>query len=153
MGYMMSMYLRLLLFIFLKEQATGTTEPATSKETQTVDLEPSTSPLREKKSAMTELFGGMFMTHHHEPSPKSVAKMAEEEMKLFTAVASIPLDADPLKWWKTHEHLYPHFAMLAQRYLAVPGTSVSREGVFHCWGHCHIKQICAVHKKCGHSSF
>ncbi|XP_056102446.1 E3 SUMO-protein ligase ZBED1-like [Rhinichthys klamathensis goyatoka] len=106
------------------EQATSTTEPATSIET--VDLEPSTSPPREKKSAMTELFGGMFMTHHHDSSPKSVAKLAEEEMKLYM-VDSIPLDADPLKWWKNHEHLYPHFARLAQRYLAVPGTSVPSE--------------------------
>lgn len=112
------------------EQAIGPTEPATSMESQTVDLEPSTSPPKEKKSAMTELFGGMFMTHHHEPNPKSVAKIAEEEMKLFTAVDSIPLDADPLKWWKAHEHEYPHLAMLARRYLAVPGTSVPSERVF-----------------------
>lgn len=91
------MYLRLLLFIFLKGQTIGTTEPATSMETKTENLEPSTSPPRERKSAMTELFGGMFMTHHNEPSPKSVAKMAGQEMKMFTTVDSIPLDADSLK--------------------------------------------------------
>ncbi|KAL0147577.1 hypothetical protein M9458_057134 [Cirrhinus mrigala] len=73
-------------------QATGTTEPATSIETQTVDLEPSTSPPQEKKSAMTELFGGLFMTHDHESSTKSVAKMAEEEMQFFRAVDCIPLE-------------------------------------------------------------
>lgn len=53
-----------------------------------------------------------------------------EEMPFFRAVDCIPLDADPLKWWKTHEHLYPHVGMLAQRYLAVPGTSVPSEKVF-----------------------
>jgi len=152
MGYMMSMYLRLFLFIFLKEQATGTTEPATS--TETVDLEPSASPPREKKSAMPEFFGGMFMTHHHDSSPKFVAKMAEEEMKLYMAVDSIPLDADPLKWWKNHEHLYPHFAMLAQRYLAVPGTSVPSERVFSTAGTLlHQADLCCPQKMWTLSSF
>ncbi len=70
------------------------------------------------------------MIHDHESSTKSVAKMAEEEMQFFWAMDCIPLDADPLKWWKTHEHLYPHFAMLARRYLSVPGTSVPNERVF-----------------------
>ncbi|KAL1250490.1 hypothetical protein QQF64_018286 [Cirrhinus molitorella] len=66
-------------------QATGTTEPATSIETQTVDLEPSTSSPQEKKSAMTELFGGLFMTNDQE----SVAKMTEEEVQFFRAVDCI----------------------------------------------------------------
>ncbi len=70
------------------------------------------------------------MIHDHESSTKSVAKMAEEEMQFFWAMDCIPLDADPLKWWQTHEHLYPHFAMLARRYLSVPGTSVPNERVF-----------------------
>ncbi|KAK0131543.1 Zinc finger BED domain-containing protein 1 [Merluccius polli] len=64
-----------------------------------------------------------------EQSTKSVTKMAEEEVNSFRAVDCTPLDADPLRWWKTHEHLYPHMAMLARRYLAVPGTSVPSESV------------------------
>lgn len=51
-------------------------------------------------------------------------------MNSFRAVDCIPLDADPLEWWKPHEPLYPHIAMLAQRHLAVPGTLVPSERVF-----------------------
>ncbi len=65
-----------------------------------------------------------------EQSTKFVVKMAEKEVNLFRAVDCISLDADPLKWWKTHEHLDSHIAMLACRYLAVPGTSVPSEKVF-----------------------
>lgn len=44
----------LLLFIFLQGRAAGTTEAATSVVTETVDLEPSTSPPPEKKPFMTQ---------------------------------------------------------------------------------------------------
>ncbi|KAJ8409522.1 hypothetical protein AAFF_G00229230 [Aldrovandia affinis] len=52
-----------------------------------------------------------------EPGTKSVAKIAEEEVISFRAVDSIPSDADPLEWWKTHGHIYPHIS--------------ERGGVFH----------------------
>jgi hypothetical protein len=48
----------------------------------------------------------------------------------YREVDCIPLDADPLTWWKTKELIYTHVAMLARRCLAVPGTSVTRERVF-----------------------
>ncbi|KAJ8399486.1 hypothetical protein AAFF_G00411980 [Aldrovandia affinis] len=48
-----------------------------------------------QQTAMAELFGELFMTQ--EPGSKSVAKIAEEEVILFKAVDSIPLDADPLE--------------------------------------------------------
>ncbi|KAK9528502.1 hypothetical protein VZT92_012656 [Zoarces viviparus] len=37
---------------------------------------------------------------------------------------------DPLVWWKSNECKYPHIAMMARRYLAVPGTLVPSERVF-----------------------
>lgn len=55
-------------------QTRGTTEAAASMETQTADLEPSTS--QEKKSAMTEVFGELFTTQ--KPVTKPVALTAEE---------------------------------------------------------------------------
>lgn len=64
-----------MLFIFLQGRAADTTEAATSVVTETVDLEPSTSPPPEKKPFMTQA-----------PSTKSVAIMAEEEVNVFRAV-------------------------------------------------------------------
>ena len=80
----------------------------------------------EKKSAVAELFGELFTTQ--EEGTKS--KVIEEEVTSYREVDCIPLDADPLIWWKTKELLYPHVAMLARCYLAVHGTSVPSERVF-----------------------
>lgn len=53
-----------------------------------------------------------------------------KEVDSFRAVDCVSLNADPLEWWKTPKHLHPHTAKLAQRYLAVPGTSVPSERVY-----------------------
>ncbi|XP_038831160.1 E3 SUMO-protein ligase ZBED1-like [Salvelinus namaycush] len=81
----------------------------------------------EKKSGMAELFGELFTTQ--EQGTKSKVKVIEE-VTSYRELDCIPLDADPLTWWKTKELIYPHVAMLARRYLAVPGTSVPSERVF-----------------------
>lgn len=75
---------------------------------------------------MAEVFGELFTTQ--EEGTKS--KVIEEEVTSYREVNCIPLDADPLTWWKTKELIYPHVAMLARRYLAVSGTSVPSERVF-----------------------
>lgn len=77
---------------------------------------------------MAELFGELFTTQ--EQGTKSKVKVIEDEVTSYRGVDCIPLDADPLTWWKTKELIYPHVAMLARRYLAVPGTSVPSERVF-----------------------
>ncbi|XP_031650430.1 probable Bax inhibitor 1 isoform X1 [Oncorhynchus kisutch] len=77
---------------------------------------------------MAELFGELFMTQ--EQGTKSKLKVIEEEVTSYREVDCIPLDADPLTWWKTKELIYPHVAMLARCYLAVLGTSVPSERVF-----------------------
>lgn len=117
------------MFIFPQDQAAGTTETATSAETQAANSSdsPSASP-PEKKSAMKELFGELFMSQ--EPRTRSAAEVAEEEINLYRLADCIPTDDDPLRWWKEHHSLYPHLSKLAQCYLVVPGTSVPSERVF-----------------------
>lgn len=51
------------------------------------------------------------------------------------ATGCISVDADPLAWWKCNELKYPCIAKMAQRYLAVPGTSLASERVFSIAGH------------------
>ncbi|XP_034562847.1 zinc finger BED domain-containing protein 4-like [Notolabrus celidotus] len=110
--------------------AAGTTEATTAAETQAADSSDSSSasPPEKKKSAMKELFGEWFMAQ--EPRTRSADEVAEEEMNLYRLADCIPTDGNPLRWWKKHHSSYPHLAMLAQPYLAVPGTSVPSERVF-----------------------
>ena len=44
------------------------------------------------------------------------------------------LDTDPLVWWKIQQTRFPGLAILARRYLCIPGTSVPSERVFSAAG-------------------
>ncbi|KAJ8341202.1 hypothetical protein SKAU_G00334930 [Synaphobranchus kaupii] len=81
----------------------------------------------QKKPAMEELFGETFAS---KDTGKTFANTIGEEVASYKAASGIPVDGDPLAWWKSNECKYPHIAMMARRYLAVPGTSVPSERVF-----------------------
>ncbi len=93
-------------------------EPAASEE--------SSPP--QKKSVMAELFGEFFTSE--KGTTKSLSQIIEEEVMSYRLTGCIPVDENPLAWWRSNEHKYPHIAKLAQHYLAVPGTSVPSERVF-----------------------
>ena len=85
-----------------------------------------TSP--QKKSAMEALFGETFAGK--DVTGKPFLDAMEEEVAYYRAANGIPVVGDPLNWWKTNEGKYPHVAMMAKCYLAVPGTSVPSDRVF-----------------------
>ncbi|KAK0145655.1 Zinc finger BED domain-containing protein 1 [Merluccius polli] len=87
-----------------------------------------TSP-PQKESAMEELFGETFAGKGG-TGKKLFADAIEEEVAYYQAASGIQVDGDPLNWWKINECRYPHVAMMARCYLAVPGTSVPSERVF-----------------------
>jgi len=80
----------------------------------------------------------------------------QEELTSYLQQAPLPLlerstdDAsrtqhtDPLVWWSTHQHNYPHLAKLAKRFLAVTSTSVPSERVFSRGGSIVSKKRCAL---------
>lgn len=37
---------------------------------------------------------------------------------------------DPLLWWKSNGHRFPHLASLAKKYLSIPASSASAERLF-----------------------
>ncbi|XP_014033707.1 zinc finger BED domain-containing protein DAYSLEEPER-like [Salmo salar] len=77
--------------------------------------------------AVKELFGETFMSKE---TGKTFANTIKEEVASYKAATSIPVDGDPLAWWKSNECKYPHIAMMARCHMAMPGTSVPSERVF-----------------------
>jgi len=56
------------------------------------------------------------------------------ELEKYIALASIALDANPLKWWKLYQLQFPTLSILAIKYLCIPGTSVPSERIFNSAG-------------------
>ncbi len=54
----------------------------------------------------------------------------ESELNTYTRVQQVPLDTDPLMWWKQHEQEFPHLTRMSRQYLAVPATTPSPERLF-----------------------
>ncbi len=91
------------------------------------------------------------------PPEKSAFDRAEEEVKDYSAAASLLRSENPLDWWKDHHCEYLLLAKLAKRYLCVPGKSVSAEHVFSTAGDIviaqrstltaeHVDQLLFLHK-------
>ena len=72
-------------------------------------------------SALSDLLGGR--TSMDVDSVKT-------ELKAYTRVHQVPLDTDPLMWWKQHVKEFPRLTRMTRQYLAVPATSVSPERLF-----------------------
>jgi hypothetical protein len=52
----------------------------------------------------------------------------ETELNAYTRVQQVPLDTDPLMWWKLqHVQEFPRLVRMTRQYLAVPATSASPE--------------------------
>ncbi len=51
----------------------------------------------------------------------------EAELNAYTRVQQVPLDTDPLMWWKQDVQEFPHLVLMVRQYLTVPATSTSPE--------------------------
>ena len=58
----------------------------------------------------------------------------ETELNVYTRVHQVPLDTDPLMWWKKHVQEFPRLTRMVRQHLAVPTTSVSPERLFRSVG-------------------
>ncbi len=54
----------------------------------------------------------------------------EAELNGYTRVQQVPLDTDPLMWWKQHVQEFPRLTRMARQHLTVPATSASPERLF-----------------------
>ncbi|XP_049320146.1 E3 SUMO-protein ligase ZBED1-like [Astyanax mexicanus] len=112
----------------LEEQAQQHCEAQAASSYSAAESEPSETSPPPKKSAMATVFADFFTTEAR--STKPLPETIREEVTSYKKTSCISVDEDPLVWWKTNAHKYPHVAKLAQRDLAVPGTSVPSERVF-----------------------
>jgi hypothetical protein len=58
----------------------------------------------------------------------------ESELNAYRRAQQVPLDTDPLMWWKRHEEEFPHLTRMVRQHLAVPTTSSSTERLFRSVG-------------------
>ena len=54
----------------------------------------------------------------------------EAELNAYTRVQQVPLDTDPLMWWKQHVQEFPRLVRMPRQHLSVPATSASPERLF-----------------------
>ena len=87
-----------------------------------VDLLPQDASVRHP-SALSDLLGGS-------TSMDVDVDSVEAELNAYTRVQQVPLDTDPLMWWKQHVQEVPHLARMARQHLDVPTTSASPERLF-----------------------
>jgi hypothetical protein len=52
------------------------------------------------------------------------------EVKDYMSMPSVPLDTDPLQWWREHQHRFPVLARVARRFLCIPASSAPAERVW-----------------------
>ncbi len=62
--------------------------------------------------------------------PLSIKQKAELELQHYVDEASPALDANPLAWWKEHNHHFPNIANIAIKLLCIPATSTPSERLF-----------------------
>ncbi|XP_078111814.1 E3 SUMO-protein ligase ZBED1-like [Sander vitreus] len=60
---------------------------------------------------------------------------ADNSVDRYRAEPTISVEDCPLKWWSAHAGAYPNLALLAQKYLATPATTVPCERLFSLSGH------------------
>lgn len=85
-----------------------------------------------KKSALEDIFGDIFVVNVQPAKP--VNQRCSDEIDKFKTAPCLPMDQNPLDWWKAHCYEYPFLSKVAKVYLGIPATSVPSERVFSCAG-------------------
>ena len=72
-------------------------------------------------------------------------QLVESELAKYKVEETMPLNPNPLLWWKANELKYPILSKSAKKYLCVPATSVASERVFS-----SARDIVSAQRSCLH---
>ena len=100
--------------------------------------EPSPPPVKKKKPNVLDRLLGEEVDRDDENTSVS------EEITLFMQERPIKRKEYPLSWWRGNAIRFPHLAILARRYLAIPATSTASDRVFSVAGIVVDKRWCAL---------
>ena len=65
-----------------------------------------------------------------EDEPETQISAVEMEIRYYMELKRMPLDCDPLVWWKDNCSTLPKMAKIAKKILGIPASSVPSERVF-----------------------
>ena len=92
-----------------------------------------------KKFRLMDLLDDVFQQDDTASDPKTSVR---QELDRFNSEE--PITEDPLEWWKNNKSRFPGLALLAQKYFAVPATSVPSERAFSLCGHIVNHRSCLL---------
>lgn len=88
-------------YISIFQQQTAAVDGA--EEAVPEPLEDATPPKRSKESsALMSLLGSTYMPKEELVTQKTVFEKAQDEIKKYREVTSLPLSENPLNWWRAH---------------------------------------------------
>ncbi|XP_061189595.1 E3 SUMO-protein ligase ZBED1-like [Saccostrea echinata] len=88
------------------------------------------SKSKPSSSTLNDILGDVYISKVCPPLKKPKLQAAEDEISQYKSCPGIPLNANKLNWWKENQGQFPLLAVLAKKYLCIPGTSVPSERVF-----------------------
>ena len=115
-----------------KLRAESATQESDSADVQIMGTSDSDKPplkKAEKIHLLRKLLGEDF-GNSNATTERSNEDQAQAELARYKAEPQMPLEQNPLKWWKEHNTIYPILTKLARKYLCLPSTSVPSECLF-----------------------
>ena len=107
-------------------RGSSTSADAAGDQQEVVGAVPVQGAVLQRRSAYSLLMGENYTTRSTDDIEKEVDSFLKDPPPL--------LDSSPTAWWKVNEGRFPRLAILARKYLAIPGTSVPSERVFSAAG-------------------
>ena len=89
-------------------------------------------PLGVKKQRKS--LGSFFKKQSQEEVDLSDEQQVESELERYLRCPDADSEAEPLDWWRLHEHNFPRLSQLAKKYLCIPATSTPSERIFSTGG-------------------
>ncbi|XP_053188639.1 E3 SUMO-protein ligase ZBED1-like [Scomber japonicus] len=80
-------------------------------------------PLGVKKQRKS--LGSFFKKQSQEEVDLSDEQQVESELERYLRCPDADSEAEPLDWWRLHEHNFPRLSQLAKKYLYIPATNTS----------------------------